>query len=74
VTSSNLVSGLIAITGAGGNVGGARWRRLANRPNHIRPLDRSDHWNAATHDASAVIHFLVNALGLGSTTTPPPPR
>lgn len=57
MTSSNFVSGPIAITGADGHVGRALQRRLANRPNPIRPLEQSDDWKAGIEGAEAVIHL-----------------
>ena len=55
--TSTWSSGPVAITGAGGHVGRALRRRLADRPNPVRALGRSDDWSAAIRDADAVVHL-----------------
>ena len=65
-STSTLLTGPVAITGAGGHVGRALQRRLADLPNPVRPLARSDDWASAIRDADAVIH-------LAGTLQPRPP-
>lgn len=61
------LSGPIAITGAGGQVGTALQRRLVAFPNEVRPLGRSDDPAEAFRDATAVVH-------LAGTLRPKPPN
>lgn len=51
------MTGPVAITGADGHVGQALQSRLADLPNPIRALGRSDDWTPAITDAEAVIHL-----------------
>jgi NADH dehydrogenase len=51
------LSGPVAITGAGGHVGGVLSRRLAELPNEVRALGRRDNLVEAVRDADVVVHL-----------------
>jgi NADH dehydrogenase len=51
------LSGPVAITGAGGHVGGVLSRRLAELPNEVRALGRRDDLAGALREADAVVHL-----------------
>ena len=51
------LGGPVAITGAGGHVGGVLSRRLAELPNELRALGRRDDMANALRDADAVVHL-----------------
>lgn len=51
------LTGAVAITGAEGHVGRALQVRLADLPNRVRALGRSDDWEPPIKEAEAVIHL-----------------
>lgn len=57
--------GPVAITGAGGHVGGFLERRLEDLPNEVRALNRDDFWKQGSGDASAVIHLAGTLAAVG---------
>lgn len=64
----DLLTGPIAITGADGHVGRALQRRLAQRPNPVRAVNRAEDWSAAIRDVDALIH-LAGTLQPGRSNT-----
>lgn len=57
MNEENWMTGPVAITGADGHVGRSVQSRLADLPNPVRTLGRSDDWTPAIADAKAVIHL-----------------
>ena len=55
--TNDWLTGAVAITGAEGHVGRALQVRLADLPNRVRALGRSDDWEPAIKEAEAVIHL-----------------
>lgn len=50
-------SGVVAVTGASGQVGTLLRERLAERANEVRALDQGDDWAAGIHSADVVVHL-----------------